>query len=46
MNCIKELRQRITPGDFVICFWGIGHYKIVEELKDLPVHVLGPVFLN
>ena len=46
MNTIKEIRDRANPGDFVICFWGIGHKQIVQELSGMDVHILGPIFLN
>ena len=46
MNTIKEIRDRANPGDFVICFWGIGHKQIVQGLEGMDVRILGPIFLN
>lgn len=44
VTCIRELKNRVHAGDFVILFWGVGHFLIHQELKKMPVHVLGPVF--
>ena len=44
LSCVRELRNRVNAGDFVILFWGVGHFLIHQELKKMPVHVLGPVF--
>lgn len=44
IECLKALRTRINAGDFVILFWGVGHHLIQQQLKDLPVHILSPVF--
>ena len=46
MRTIKALQERVTAGDVVICFWGIGHRPICETLLETDVHVLGPVFLD
>ena len=42
--CIRELKDRVHAGDFVILFWGEGHHLIHQALKDMPVHVLSPMF--
>lgn len=31
---IPEIIQRVQPGDFVLCWWGIGHQKIAEAVRD------------
>ena len=44
ITCIRELKNRVHAGDFVILFWGVDHFLIHQEVKKMPVHVLGPVF--
>lgn len=29
---IPEIRQRVRPGDFVLCWWGIGHQAIAQAV--------------
>jgi len=34
-NAIKEISKRFQPYDFVLLFWGWGHKKIADGLRDL-----------
>ena len=29
---IPEIQQRVQPGDFVLCWWGIGHQAIAQAV--------------
>lgn len=42
-NAVREIRKRYQPGDFLLCFWGMGHKPIADALSDLPeLHVVEP----
>ena len=41
-NTITELRKRIQPGDFLLCWWGMGHKPIVDAVADLNPIVVEP----
>ena len=41
-NAEKAIRERAEPGDFLLCYWGIGHWPLVERLQDLQLHVVEP----
>lgn len=32
---IPEIRKRVRPRDFVLCWWGIGHRPIADAVRDL-----------
>ena len=32
-RCIPEIQKRVKPGDFVLCWWGIGHEKIARAAE-------------
>lgn len=37
---IPEIEKRVRPGDFVLCWWGVGHQEIAraaERLGAIPV---------
>ena len=41
-NTITEMRKRIQPGDFLLCWWGLGHKPIVDAVADLKPIVVEP----
>ena len=41
-NTITEMRKRIQPGDFLLCWWGLGHKPIVDAVADLNPIVVEP----
>lgn len=41
-RAIPELRERIQPGDFLLCNWGHGHRIIADALADTGVIVVEP----
>lgn len=41
-NTITALRKRIEPGDFLLCWWGLGHKPIVDAVADLKPIVVEP----
>ena len=34
IRCIEELEKRTKRGDFILCFWGLGHQAIAERFSD------------
>lgn len=36
-NCIREVENRKKSGDFLLCFWGVGHREIAESHGDMIV---------
>lgn len=41
-RAIPEVRQRARRGDFLLCWWGIGHKEIADAVKDLGVIAVEP----
>ena len=41
-NTITEMRKRMQPGDFLLCWWGLGHKPIVDAVADLKPIVVEP----
>ncbi len=32
-RCVAAIEQRLQPGDFLLCMWGLGHKPIADALK-------------
>ena len=32
--CITEIKQRVRPKDYILCFWGIGHKPIADAFPQ------------
>ena len=41
-NTITEIRKRMQPGDFLLCWWGTGHKPIADAVADLKPIVVEP----
>ena len=41
-NTITELRKRIQPNDFLLCWWGLGHKEIADAVADLNLIIVEP----
>ena len=41
-NTIAEIRKRFQPGDFLLCWWGLGHKPIADAIADLTPIVVEP----
>ena len=41
-NTITEMRKRMKKGDFLLCWWGIGHKPIADAVADLEPIVVEP----
>lgn len=39
---IEEIKKRIKPNDFVLCWWGHGHRQIADEAEKLGGIVVEP----
>lgn len=34
INATRELSKRKHPGDFIMCFWGLGHKHVAENFPE------------
>ena len=41
-NTITAMRKRMQPGDFLLCWWGLGHQPIADAVADLNPIVVEP----
>jgi len=41
-NAIKEIHDRVVPGDAILAFWGVGHLSVIESFKDSDVFLVEP----
>ena len=32
-NTVPALKERLQDGDFILCWWGTGHYEIIDQLN-------------
>lgn len=41
-RAVPEITKRARPGDFLLCWWGIGHQPIADAVKHLGVIAVEP----
>ena len=37
-----EIRKRVQADEFVLAFYGYGHFELCKKLMDLPIHIVEP----